>query len=178
MTAPETPQEELQKKAEAKEKEILCVNLIVFTRELVYKSKEGKGLVAKLNLVQRIFEDYLFASHYTSLRSGNQDDEEAANNLSEKVIQMTGGSRAGDKKKSVFTGNLSKQEAFNLLIRFMGDDKEVLEKFIRENLHELVEKHMPVPQKWGQQAFTKSNRYQKFVGLKQLGGTCYMNSIM
>lgn len=58
---------------------------------------------------------------------------------------MTGGSRAGDKKKSVFTGNLSKQEAFNLLIRFMGDDKEVLEKFIRENLHELVEKHMPVP---------------------------------
>lgn len=60
------------------------------------------------------------------------------------------GSRAGDKKKSVFVSNLSKQAAFDLLIRFMGDDKVVLEKFINENLHKLVVEKMPVPHKWGQ----------------------------
>lgn len=67
MNAPETAEEELKAKAAAKEKEILCVNLIKFTELLVYSSgQEGKRLVDDLDLVRSYFENYLFASHYSS----------------------------------------------------------------------------------------------------------------
>lgn len=56
MNAPETAKEELKAKAEAKEKEILCVNLIKFTELLVYASgDEGKTLVDRLELVKNYF---------------------------------------------------------------------------------------------------------------------------
>lgn len=65
MTAPETPEEEVKAEKDALEKEELCVDLIKFTENLVYSSLgKGKELVAKLDLVRRFFEDYLFASHY------------------------------------------------------------------------------------------------------------------
>ena len=72
---------------------------------------------------------------------------------------MMSGSRLGDKKKSVVSSTNSRKAAFDLLIELMGDDKTVLEKFIKENLYELVSVHMPVPIKWGAAAFIKSNRY-------------------
>ena len=72
----------------------------------------------------------------------------------------------------------SKKAAFDLLIEFMGDDREVLQKFIKENMYALVTDHMPTPDKWGQEAFKQSMRYQKFVGLENAGAICYMNSIL
>ena len=65
LTAPETPEQEVKAEKDAQEKEELCVDLIKFTENLVYSSKEtGKTLVASLDIVRRFFEDYLFASHY------------------------------------------------------------------------------------------------------------------
>ena len=72
----------------------------------------------------------------------------------------------------------SREAAFDLLIRLTGDDVAVLQKFIEENLHKLVTDYMPVPDKWGVRAFTKSTKYQKYVGLRNMGTTCYMNSIL
>ena len=43
QTAPETPAEEIKAEAEAKEKEILCVDLIKFTKELINKSSKESG---------------------------------------------------------------------------------------------------------------------------------------
>ena len=60
----------------------------------------------------------------------------------------------------------------------MGDDREVLQKFITENMHRLVTEFMPTPDKWGQEAFKQSLRYQKFVGLENPGSICYMTSIL
>ena len=172
LTAPETLEEEKKADYEAKEKENLCVDLIRFTRTLVNAAgPEGKDLTRELDLVRRYFEDYLFASHYSQ---STRDTEEAAVS---NVIEQTG-SRAGDKKKSVVSSTTSRKAAFDLLIDFVGEDKSVLEKFIGENLYGLVTGHMPVPEKWGQHAFTQSSRYQKFVGLTNMGGTCYMNSIL
>ena len=42
----------------------------------------------------------------------------------------------------------------------------------------MVTKIMPTPEKWGQEAFKQSMRYQKFVGLENAGAICYMNSIL
>lgn len=172
LTAPETPEEEKKADYEAKEKENLCVDLIRFTRTLVTAAgEEGRALTRELDLVRRYFEDYLFASHYSQSTQGT--DAVAVSD----VIEQTG-SRAGDKKKSVVSSTTSRKAAFDLLIEFVGEDKSVLEKFIRENLHGLVTGHMPVPEKWGQHAFVQSSRYQKFVGLRNMGATCYMNSIL
>ena len=172
LTAPETPEEEKKADYEAKEKENLCVDLIRFTRTLVRAAgQEGRDLTRELDLVRRYFEDYLFASHYSQSAQGT--DAVAASD----VIEQTG-SRAGDKKKSVVSSATSRKAAFDLLVEFVGEDQSVLEKFIRENLHGLVTGHMPVPEKWGQHAFVQSSRYQKFVGLRNMGATCYMNSIL
>ena len=76
LTAPETPEEEIKAEAEAEEKENLCVDLILFTKNLVNSSgTEGKQLVDQENLVQRYFEDYLFASHYK--QAGKEDQNSA-----------------------------------------------------------------------------------------------------
>ena len=50
----------------AEENEILCVDLIAFTKKLVNSAgKKGRELVNQLELVRSYFEDYLFASHYS-----------------------------------------------------------------------------------------------------------------
>ena len=90
------------------------------------------------------------------------------------------GSRAGDKKKSVVSSAKSRSAAFDLLIELIGKDssKQILTDFVKDNLHDLVMEKMPTPTKWGEKAFVQSSRYQKYVGLKNMGTTCYMNSIL
>lgn len=63
MKAAETAEEEIKTLKTAEENEILCVDLIAFTKTLVKSSgQEGKDLVNELELVRNYFEDYLFAS--------------------------------------------------------------------------------------------------------------------
>ena len=128
LKAAETAEEEIQAEKDAEEKEILCVDLIELTKRLVNASGTvGKRLVSGLDLVRRYFEDYLFASHYSQSAGVNAAAQaEAGRN---EVIEQSG-SRAGDKKKSIVSSEKSRKAAFDLLIEFMGDDKDVLEKFI------------------------------------------------
>ena len=66
MKAAETAEEEIKALNAAEENEILCVDLIAFTKKLVNSSGQlGKDLVNKLGLVRSYFEEYLFASHYS-----------------------------------------------------------------------------------------------------------------
>ena len=66
MKAAETAEEEIKTLKTAEENEILCVDLIAFTKKLVNSSGIiGRELVNKLGLVKSYFEDYLFASHYS-----------------------------------------------------------------------------------------------------------------
>ena len=82
----------------------------------------GKDLVNKLGLVRSYFEEYLFASHYSQSQAVGANEDVADHS---DVIEQSG-SRAGDKNKSTFTSVKSKKAAFDLLIEFMGDDREVL----------------------------------------------------
>ena len=52
-----------------------------------------------------------------------------------------------------------------------------LEAFIRQSFSVLVAQ-IQKPETWGDKSITKSKHYQKYVGLRNLGTICYMNSIL
>ena len=123
-----------------------------------------------MNLVQRFYKEYLFASHYNTKtdrieRSSEGVNEERASTseaLDIDIIQWAE-FRAGDKARANANSSRSHEAAFNLLLSMIQIDPDELTKLINEIKTLPIQEN--IPSTWGVKPNLSSNRYQKFLGL-------------
>jgi ubiquitin carboxyl-terminal hydrolase 9/24 len=71
----------------------------------------------------------------------------------------------------------SREAAYSLLLQLIKKSPKLMSRFIKEQLSPLLEK-IKKPNKWNYQPPGSTAALQKYVGLKNLGCICYMNSMM
>lgn len=153
---------------QAEEKEKLMIGLIQLTRKIIARadSQVTDRVIVEQDLISQIFKEFLFASYFAALD---------ASNLDIKLTQKSRKSKKSGKKKA----EKSRQEAFSLLIQLIQNSSFLMNRFLDQNLLPLI-KTIKTPKGWLYVPPGTSNfeRSQEYVGLKNLGCICYMNSMM
>ena len=86
------------------------------------------------------------------------------------------GSRT-DKKKASAPNNKSREAAYELLHQLIKGSTNLMKTFLEANLVPLI-LTIKKPKSFNYIPQIASERYQKYVGLRNLGCICYMNSMM
>lgn len=92
------------------------------------------------------------------------------------MIHQQKGSR-NDKKKVQAPNNKSRECAYELLHQLVGNSGTLMKKFLEEQLVPLIQT-IKKPKSWNYVPQTNTENCQKYVGLRNLGCICYMNSMM
>jgi ubiquitin C-terminal hydrolase len=117
-------------------------------------------------LIQEIFTRYLFPSVF------HQDQSDKSSSLT--VAQVIESRRA---KKRTSGAIESKSAAYRLLNSLLRRDRQLMDFFLQECLMPLMS-HIERPDGWNYTPPSATERNQEFVGLRNLGCICYMNSML
>ena len=150
------------------EQERLLVGLINLTEKILRNVDEETSakIVEEQDLIKQIFQEFLFASFYQHQEDGGQKV---------KMIQYKGSNKSRKKQKKQSTG--SREAAYKLLIQLVGKSSDAMANFLEGNLIPLIDK-VNKPDRWNYQPPGQGDRGQAYVGLKNLGCICYMNSML
>ena len=80
-------------------------------------------------------------------------------------------------KKATVANNKSREAAYELLHQLIKNSTTLMKNFLDSNLVPLITS-IKKPNKFNYIPQIASERYQKYVGLRNLGCICYMNSMM
>jgi len=154
----------------AAEQERLLVGLVTLTGKIIAMADKtvSDRIIQEKDLIGQIFKEFLFASFFQAQQEGSGSDLI--------VIQQQKGSR-NDKKKIQAPNNKSRECAYELLHQLVGNSGTLMKKFLEEQLVPLIQT-IKKPKSWSYVPQTNSESSQKYVGLRNLGCICYMNSMM
>lgn len=145
------------------------IGLIELTGKIIatVDTKLSEKIVQEKDLVNEIFKEFLFASVFQANTS---------NEPSKKVVmKMQKGTRKD--KKSSTSANESRAAAYKLLNELIKKSPVLLGKFFKELMLPLLDV-IKKPNKWNFMPSGQFSSTQRYVGLKNLGCICYMNSMM
>lgn len=167
-TSPETEEDDIFAKEKAEISEKFRIGLINLMCKIITKVEASVSIkiVQEKDLIQEIFREFLFASFYEQDQPAS--DKHSHIKLSEKKKKKSAG---------VTQNNKSREAAYSLLLQLIMKSPILMGRFIKEQLGPLLDK-IKKPNKWNFQPPGQSAAMQKYVGLKNLGCICYMNSMM
>ena len=163
-------EDEIKAQELAAEQERLVTGLISLTGKIITKADKvvSDRIIQEKDLIGQIFREFLFASYYEA-QADNLDSDQM-------VIQQQIGSRT-DKKKATAPNNRSREAAYELLHQLIKGSSTLMKTFLDQNLVPLI-MTIKKPKTFNYIPSTSGERYQKYVGLRNLGCICYMNSMM
>lgn len=129
------------------------------------EAEVSEKIVQEKDLIREIFREFLFASFYSQEEG---DTDKIAIKLTEKKKKKAAASAQNNK---------SREAAYTLLLQLIKKSPVLMHKFMKEQLGPLLEK-IKKPNKWNYQPPGQNAALQKYVGLRNLGCICYMNSMM
>jgi NADH dehydrogenase/NADH:ubiquinone oxidoreductase subunit G len=122
----------------------------------------SEKIVQEKDLIKEIFKEFLFASVYAHNEGEEQD-----------VVKF----KINKKKQTSSSSNKSREAAYKLLNDLIQKSPLLMSRFVKEQLQPLMAM-IKKPNKWNYTPPGASSGIQKYVGLKNLGCICYMNSMM
>ena len=119
-----------------------------------------------------LFKQFLFNSYYKA-----QEEEKESAIAEVELVQRLGPNSKGSKK--VASNNKSREAAFFLLIELVKKSGVTMEDFLSRILMPMLQA-VEKPRTWTYQPPSSEGgaRAQDYVGLRNLGCICYMNSMM
>ena len=127
-------------------------------------------IIQEKDLIGQIFKEFLFAGYYEARNESSANSDAI-------VLQQQIGSR-NDTKKAAAPNNKSREAAYELLHQLIKNSTTLMKTFLESQLVPLI-KTIKKPKSWNYLPATASgDRFQKYVGLRNLGCICYMNSMM
>jgi ubiquitin carboxyl-terminal hydrolase 34 len=150
------------------EQEQIYIGLIQLTGKIIdnFDISFSEKIVEQKNLIDEIFVKFLFASIF------QQDSQNSTDNLRIKPSN----SRSSSSKKGGF-GKKSKDAAYKLLNSLIKKSPLLMNSFLEKSmvpLMNLIRRH----DGWNYSPPGLSEKQQKFVGLRNLGCICYLNSML
>lgn len=133
----------------------------------------SEKIVREKDLISEIFKEFLFASVFSAQPKVKGDADNMLDLIKNKAPRKlslpssTGGKAA----------NKSREAAYSLLNELIKRSPIIMQNFIKDQLKPLLEM-INKPKGWNYTPPNSSERVQKYVGLKNLGCICYMNSMM
>ena len=166
----ETEEDEVKALELAAEQERLLVGLITLTGKIIAKADKSVSdrIIQDKDLIGQIFKEFLFASYFQA-----QMDSAGSDSI---VLYQQKGSRT-DKKKTAVQNNKSREAAYELLHQLIKNSTALMKTFLNEQLVPLITT-IKKPKTWNYVPQVQSERTQTYVGLRNLGCICYMNSMM
>jgi len=151
------------------EQEEIYIGLIQLTGKIIdnFDISFSEKIVEQKNLIDEIFVKFLFASVF------KQDSKDSLDTL--KINPKKQG-RTSAGKKGVF-GKKSKDAAYKLLNSLIRKSPLLMNSFLEKSmvpLTQLIKRH----EGWNYSPPGTSEKMQKYVGLRNLGCICYMNSML
>ena len=134
--------------------------------DAVGSSENSRSGQQQRGLVVEIFTRFLFPSVF------NQDDNEKSSKLTMSQVMESKIS----KKASSF-GVESKGAAYRLLNSLLRRDKQLMDYFLRECMKPLMS-FIERTDGWNYTPPSASERHQDYVGIRNLGCICYLNSML
>lgn len=155
----------------AAEQERLLVGLITLTGKIIAKADKevSDRIIEEKDLIGQIFREFLFASYFQAKEA--KVDSQAV------VIHQQVGTRS-DRKTATASNVKSRQAAYELLHQLIKNSSALMKQFLDRQLMPLIVT-IQKPNTWSYTPQTNSaESAQKYVGLRNLGCICYMNSMM
>ena len=143
--------------------------LIQLTRKiLALADKEvSERVIVEQDLNSQIFKEFLFASYFSVLSSDGI------------AVKLDQKGRRGKKKTKSKKSNKSREEAFSLLNQLVSGSSFLMNRFLEQNLLPML-MTLKKPNTWiyAPPGSSTEDSAQQYVGLRNLGCICYMNSMM
>lgn len=151
------------------EQEQIYIGLIQLTGKIIenFDISFSEKIVEQKSLIDEIFVKFLFASVF------QQDSQNNTDNLRIKPRSRSG---AASSKKGGF-GKKSKDSAYKLLNSLIRKSPLLMNAFLEKSmipLMNLIKRH----DGWNYSPPGLSEKSQKYVGLRNLGCICYLNSML
>jgi hypothetical protein len=167
------PLDELSMQQQAQDKESLMVGLVLLTGKIISKvDKElSEKIVRDKDLINELLKEFLFASVFVDDRNKPLEPssmQEIISNKAPRIVKIQSSNKQANK---------SREAAYQLLNELIKKSPVILTNFIRDQLQPLLDL-IKKPKTWNYTPPSSSERVQKYVGLKNLGCICYMNSMM
>lgn len=166
------PDDEAAGAKQAASKEKLLVGLITLTKKIIETTDRevSDKVIQDRNLVSLFFKQFLFVSYFRAR-------EEKLSKVKKEIALEQ---RSGVKKKQVQSNKQSREAAFALLIELLKKSEVSFASFLERVLTPMLD-DVEKPKTWmyvPPSKDTAEGRVQDYVGLRNLGCICYMNSMM
>lgn len=166
--------DETQMMEQLAEKERLMIGLVHLTQKIIGKvdTQLSEKIVKEKDLINEIFKEFLFASVFSqdTCLKGDADNmlDLVKNKVPRKVVLPQGSGKQVNK---------SREAAYNLLNQLIKKSPVIMNNFLKDQMS-LLMSMIKKPKGWNVTPPNASERMQKYVGLRNLGCICYMNSMM
>jgi len=148
------------------------IGMLLMIKKIFAKADPSlvERIVEQKNFIGTLFREYLFAAVFRA-DTNNKDSESMYEMAKAKALLSRDKEEQGGK-------NTAREVAYELLIQLVKKSPLLMTDFIRDHLSPLLSL-IRAPKGWNYQPDGQMGRMaQKYVGLKNLGCICYMNSMM
>lgn len=162
--------------ASNEDKESIYIGLIQLTGKIFdnFDIRMSERLVESKNLIEEIFVHFLFASVFDQHTEEEEDSPKEVKKIKPKRLY---GETDKTSESTNFLGKKSKDAAYRLLNNLIRKSPLLMNSFLEKSmlpLMSMIKRHNG----WNYQPPSAvAEGRQKYVGLKNLGAVCYMNSM-